>query len=216
MKMTTDVRGLRSSLWRWAMSALVLWAAVACKQETVTHARVAKTALPPAPGPGAMGGPMGGGMAGGAAGQLPPPPRPAAGASLKWTLPAGWTQDAGSGMRYATIKAPTPGKLDISVVVLPGAAGGELANVNRWRGQLGLAPVEESALAALRAPLQSKAGAMSVYDLVSDGEQKSRMVAGLLMAADGSTWFLKMVGDDSAVGANKAEFVHLLETAHFE
>ena len=76
----------------------------------------------------------------------PPPPRPTGQGALKWALPKGWTETPGSGMRYATLTPPGAGKVEMSVVVLPGAAGGELANVNRWRGQIGLPPLDEAAL----------------------------------------------------------------------
>ena len=100
---------------------------------------------------------------------VPLPPSPPSANALKWTLPKGWTDAAGSGMRYATLKPPVPGRVDVSVVVLPGPAGGELANVNRWRGQIGLAPIDHQALAAARTALETKAGVVSVYDFSSEG-----------------------------------------------
>ncbi len=65
---------------------------------------------------------------------------------VTWTPPAGWTERAGSDMRYATL-AIAPG-LELSVVKLDGVAGGTLANVNRWRNQLGLAPIMDADLKA--------------------------------------------------------------------
>jgi len=208
---------LRVALW-FGVTLLAL-GAMACRQEVVTHARVLKTVESPPIINGDPAGqmPMGGpGMGSSGENTLPPPPMPDARASLKWTLPAGWTQEEGGGMRFATIKAPATGKLEISVVVLPGTAGGELANVNRWRSQIGLAPVDEAGLAAFRKQIQTKAGQLSIYDLVGDGAAPSRMIAGLLLAPDGSSWFLKMVGDAAPVAAAQADFVHLLETIHFD
>src|SRR5207302_7349661 len=49
-------------------------------------------------------------------------------------------QLAAKGVRFATLKPAVDGQIDISVVVLPGPAGGELAIVNRWRDQVGLPP----------------------------------------------------------------------------
>src|SRR5262245_48698828 len=65
---------------------------------------------------------------------------------LKWTAPKGWKELAGSGMRVASFSVP--GKAEMSVVTLPGDAGGELANVNRWRNQIGLPPLDQKALDA--------------------------------------------------------------------
>jgi len=75
---------------------------------------------------------------------MPPPSMPAGADSLAWDLPKGWTEARAGGMRLATLKPPVTGKIDVSVIVLPGTAGGELANVNRWRGQIGLQPVDEA------------------------------------------------------------------------
>jgi hypothetical protein len=113
-------------------------------------------------------------------------------------------------MRYATLKPPVAGKIDASVVVLPGPAGGELANVNRWRGQIGLAPIDERALAAARKAVTSPIGAVSVYDFSGEGS-KSRMVAALA-EVEGSTWFLKLTGDAEPVATAKPEFLRIVES----
>jgi hypothetical protein len=118
-------------------------------------------------------------------------------------------------MRYATFTAPVPGKLDASVVVLPGPAGGELANVNRWRGQIGLPPLDEAGLAAARKVLKARAGPLKVYDFTSDGKPGSRLVAALAEAG-GNTWFVKMTGDADAVGAARSDFMKLLGSLRFD
>lgn len=119
-------------------------------------------------------------------------------------------------MRVATLKPPVPGKVEASVVVLPGAAGGELSNVNRWRGQIGLGPIDEKALVAARKPINSKAGAVSVFDFSSEGQTKSRMVAGLISTSDGNTWFLKLVGDAEPVGKAEPDFMRIIGSLHFD
>ncbi len=200
-----------------SLAALLLLAA--CRREEVTHARVAKGAdapsemMPPAMG-GAM--PGSGGAPGMGNGEVAPPPPPDPANTLKWTLPPGWTEKLEGGMRYATLKPGTPGKVEVSVVMLPGPAGGELANVNRWRGQLGLATVDEAGLAAIRKAIPTSAGALGLYDLISDGTVKTRMTAALLAATNGNTWFLKMTGDAEPVAANQADFTRLLESLHFD
>ncbi len=177
-----------------------LAAVAACDREQVTHARVAKEAPAAAP---AM--PAGMGMAG----DVPPPASPAGGA-LHWTVPKGWTEEQGGGMRYASFKVPVQGAVDASVVVLPGPAGGELANVNRWRGQIGLPPLDEAGLAGARTTLATKgAGPLKVYDFASGGASGKRLVAGLT-EIEGNTWFVKLTGDAGAVGAARGDFMKLL------
>lgn len=68
-----------------------------------------------------------------------------------WTLPDGWQQEAGSGMRFATLKTgATADALTTSVIPLP-ITGSDmqaytLSNINRWRGQVGLAPLTADSL----------------------------------------------------------------------
>lgn len=185
------------------LAAAPLLLALGCGSQEVTRARVPKAAGAPAPAP-AMGMNMG-------TGEVPMPPTPTGAAALAWTLPKGWTETRPGGMRVATLVPPVSG-VDISITALPGPAGGELANVNRWRGQIGLEPVDDAGLARLRAAVKAPAGTLSVYDFTSDGATATRMVVALLTAETGSTWFLKMTGEAKAVGQVRPDFLRLLET----
>src|SRR5664279_602146 len=136
------------------------------------------------------------------------------GQTLAWDLPKGWTEEHASGMRLATFKPPVPGKVDVSVIVLPGTGGGELGNVNRWRGQIGLGPIDEAAREHMRQEVKSKVGAMSVYDFTGEGAgTKQRMLAALL-TANGQTGLGKRVGARKPVADSRAGFVKLLESFH--
>jgi len=179
-------------------AAILSLSLAACAREEVTHFRVQKAA---------------GATFASAAPHEDVTPPPAPEGALQWTLPKGWTQTMTGGMRYATIKPAVPGSIDVSVVVLPGPAGGELANVNRWRGQLGLAAVDAAALASMRKDVHSKAGTFALYDFSSEGPKPSRMIAALAQR-DGNSWFIKMLGDASSVAAARGDFIHLLQGMH--
>jgi hypothetical protein len=118
-------------------------------------------------------------------------------------------------MRYATLVPPTQGKVDVSVTVLAGDAGGELANVNRWRNQIGLPPIDEAALAQARKPVAAKLGPVSLYDFTSDAAPRRRVVAGWTQVS-GNTWFVKMSGDEGPVGAARPDFVRIVESLRLE
>ncbi|HJU82693.1 MAG TPA: hypothetical protein VJ600_00640 [Holophagaceae bacterium] len=197
---------------------------LACREEGVRHYRVDKTGPAPVADP-AQGDapalpeghpPLGSGAEGSAPaapaapGDVAAPPHPTGPGTLQWTLPKGWTEATGSGMRFATLKAPGA-DLDISVVVLSGAAGGEVANVNRWRNQISLPPLDEAGVAKARKVVTSKAGKVALFDFTSESAGK-RMVAGLLSTPDGNTWFLKMVGEPAAVAKAQPQFARFLES----
>src|SRR5256885_16004621 len=64
-------------------------------------------------------------------------------------LPAGWQAVAPGEMRVASFRVTgKDGKMaDVGVVALPGMAGTDLDNVNRWRGQVSQPPVTKDDLA---------------------------------------------------------------------
>jgi len=64
----------------------------------------------------------------------------------KWGLPTGWVQAPASGMRFATVHVTTgDNAMEMSVIPLPSGDDESdeylLSNLNRWRGQLQLAPI---------------------------------------------------------------------------
>lgn len=64
-----------------------------------------------------------------------------AGNQPQWKLPEGWTQAPGNEFRFATLTiGSVQPPVDVAISRLP-AGQDVFANVNRWRGQLGLKPV---------------------------------------------------------------------------
>ena len=169
----------------------------ACGDESITRARVPKSEEAPA----VMGGMPQDEQAGHAAQAT----------GLKWTLPSGWKETPGTGMRLATWTPPGGLKTEGTVVSLPGDSGGELANVNRWRGQIGLPPTDEAGMAAARTKVSSKAGPVSVYDLTSEGETKTRLIAAVVKTGE-TTWFFKLMGDAAATESARPGFLAIMKS----
>ena len=130
-----------------------------------------------------------------------------------WTVPADWKEAAPASVQLARFSAANPdgSKAEVTVTVLGGDGGGALANVNRWRAQLGLAPLDEAGLANLATSLVTSAGAVTVVDLVADSKEK-RIVAALAVRG-GRTWFYRLSGSDAAVTAQKGAFLKFVESA---
>lgn len=117
--------------------------------------------------------------------------------TLVWKAPSGWKEKPASGMRRATFVVPgAAGPAELSVISLPGDAGGDLANVNRWRGQVGLSPWDEASFKKAAQKVSSPAGTFTVVDLVG-GPQ--RMAAAMTLR-NGESWFFKLLGPDGTVG----------------
>ena len=129
---------------------------------------------------------------------------------VRWNVPASWKEVPAASMRYASfsVAGAKGDTADVSVIVLPGQAGGDLENVNRWRGQIGLAPVDDAALKALLLPVKAKDGDIQLADMTGP---KARVLAAWTRN-EGSTWFFKMNGPDALVAAEKEKFIKFLQS----
>ena len=148
----------------------------------------------------------------------PPPIEAPQAAPMQYKLPPNWQEKPLSPMRLASFNAAAPdGKqVDVSVVSLPGMAGGDLANVNRWRGQVKLGPIDESALQQSIEHVKANGHDFLVVDLASTGpvgekNEKQRIIAAILDENDRS-WFIKMTGEDGAVASQKSAFADFLRS----
>jgi hypothetical protein len=107
------------------------------------------------------------------------------------------------------------GAPEVTVTPLGGAAGGLLANVNRWRGQVGLAPVEEGDLQKDLHTLDVDGKPAPYVDLAGQGSSGRRILA-VLAVRGGTTWFFKMMGPADAVGRHKAAFEQFVKSVRFD
>ncbi len=126
-------------------------------------------------------------------------------AKSNWTVPEGWTQLAAGQMQVAKFSVPERdgAKAEVSVSTFPSDTGGMLANVNRWRQQLGLGEVDEAGLAESVAPLDGNSPDAKLVSLANE----NRALLGAIVPREGQWWFYKMMGDTPAVSAARDSFV---------
>jgi hypothetical protein len=98
-----------------------------------------------------------------------------------WTSPDGWQEQPGSQIRYATLVLPGEGKpLEVSVTVLPKSEGDDeqyvLVNVNRWRNQLQLPPIDAVQLSSEAKQIPLQGATATVVNLLgtASGESMGR------------------------------------------
>ena len=140
------------------------------------------------------------------------PPQDPSVPTIRWTTPQGWTEVPPSSMRYASFSAPAEdGKIDISVVTFPGDGGSDADHVNRWRGQMGLAPVDANAVTSQVAPLKTGDTTFSTTDIAGD---KTRTIAAWTRR-DGRVWFFKATGPTAAIEKEKPNFAKFIESVRF-
>jgi len=144
-----------------------------------------------------------------------PESRPA----LSWNTPEGWEEVPPGQMRVASfrVKGDNGKQADVSIVPLPGLAGSDLGNVNRWRGQIGLAPITDADVAKLAEPVQIAGQPGQLYDQAGKGtgsDDPARILAAVFRK-ESTAWFFKMVGDDELVAKQKPAFIGFLNTINF-
>jgi hypothetical protein len=132
---------------------------------------------------------------------------------IKWKTPESWTEVPPSAMRYASFSAPAEdgGKIDISIVTFPGDGGSDADNINRWRGQMGLVPIDANAVTSQVAALKTEDTTFSTTDIAGD---KTRTIAAWTRR-DGRVWFFKATGPNAAVEKEKPNFVKFIESVRF-
>lgn len=137
----------------------------------------------------------------------------AQGAALTWTAPAHWKPKAPSAMRKGSYAVAGEGgvEADMSITAFPNDVGGELANVNRWRGQIQLPPIGEADLANTVVRHDHNGLKFGEVDLVGAGSNPQRIL-GAWVAFGGATWFFKLLGPDALVGREKAAFSALIDS----
>lgn len=134
----------------------------------------------------------------------------AGGRELVWTAPAGWTPKPGSSVRRGSYAVTgTGGEADFAITAFPGDTGGLAANLNRWRGQIGL-PAQPAAevLAAIE---RFNANGLEFTVVDYTGPDGTR-VLGAVVPFEANTWFFKLTGPSPVVGSARPAFLELLHT----
>ena len=97
----------------------------------------------------------------------------------------------------------------------PGDVGGAAANVNRWRGQIGLNPVSETEALSLLNKINTADGEAQWVELTgADGEEAVRML-GAIVPRGGQTWFYKIMGSESLVAQEKDALLKFVRSAKY-
>jgi len=124
--------------------------------------------------------------------------------AFNWKVPESWQTLPAGQMQVAKFAVPEKAgaKAEVSVSVFPSDTGGTLANVNRWRKQLGLNEIDEHAMQSCVTGLDVVPGAVLV-NLTNEQKQ----LLGAIVPRSGRWWFYKMMGDAAAVAAAREDFV---------
>jgi hypothetical protein len=104
---------------------------------------------------------------------------------------------------------------EVSVVPLAGQGGGAKANVNRWRQQLGLEPLDDAQIQKNLRKLEVADGQAPYVDLIGRNPTGPQRILGAWIVHGGRTWFIKMMGSPELVGKQQAAFEAFVQSMRF-
>ncbi len=131
---------------------------------------------------------------------------------LMWEVPAGWEEAGERPMRLVTFHPEGTEHTECFVTFLVGPAGGIVANVNRWRAQLGLGPLTEDNVAAL--PRLEMLGEEAVFVNIKDLSGTQEMY-GVICPVPEGLLFVRMVGLVEEMEAERERFEAFCRSIQF-
>jgi hypothetical protein len=145
------------------------------------------------------------------------PPSPADNPA-QWTKPDGWNGQPLSEMRLGSFKVDgaNGSSADISVTAFPGEAGGLSSNLNRWRGQLQLAPLSDEELSSViqRTEIENVPAYLVDFQTENNNPKPARILGAVFQTAD-RTWFVKMTGPPDLLESQRQKFLEFVRSFHF-
>ncbi len=219
------------------LAVVLLLSAAGCKDREITAYRLPKEPVPVATAPKAAmpasgqlpdGHPPIGGTAPAGAPAAPAAPTApngsamgalpdsavAAGNALTWSAPASWQAKAPGSVRKGSYAIVGDGGAtgDLGITAFPGDTGGLLANLNRWRGQISLPPLNEEQLNASREHMDIGPLHVDLVDFAGTANGAPVRIIGAVVPLERETWFFKLMGPDALVAREKAAFRDFLGT----
>lgn len=131
--------------------------------------------------------------------------------AVVWQALTGWEQETPSQFLIAGYKIPGGGRVTVSK--LGGDGGGLAANVNRWRGQVGMEPAPEENLGSLPMEIPGSGRQMLLYNLAP--ESLAADAEGILAAVlplESETWYFKFTATAGTLREKGASFMEFLRT----
>lgn len=127
--------------------------------------------------------------------------------TLRWDAPAGWEAQPARTMRLVTYVPASAPEVQCWISEFGSDTGGLVANVNRWRGEVGLAPVDAAGAAAL--PTVPMLGSDAI---LVEAEGGGRLLLGVAAISSVRSVFVKMTGPTDAVRAERERFLAFCES----
>ena len=124
--------------------------------------------------------------------------------AVTWEASPEWTEEKAGQFLTAAYAIPDLGRLTVSQ--LGGDGGGLAANVNRWRGQVNLAPLPDDKIIGQPMPIPGSAQPMLLFNLTSDNaEPDAEGIFAAVLPLESETWYFKLTAPAAKLRENGVE-----------
>jgi hypothetical protein len=131
-------------------------------------------------------------------------PTGSAASDLKFDAPSEWSPGKPNAFSLAAFKVADGDK---QVEITVSTAGGDLlANVNRWRGQVKLPPIDAAGLVKAAKKIDTLGSTGDYVEIVGPEAANRETILGVQAEAGGRTWFVKLKGDAELAQREKPRF----------
>lgn len=121
--------------------------------------------------------------------------------SVTWRSLPDWKAEAAGKFLTAAYAVPELGRLTVSK--LGGDGGGLAANVNRWRGQVGMQPLPEEKVTGQPMPVTGSAREILLFNLNPDeAPDDAEGIFAAVLPLGSETWYFKLTGPSAKLREN--------------
>jgi hypothetical protein len=131
----------------------------------------------------------------------------------KWVVPSGWIAlEPSRGFEIAAFAIPdVSGEGYVAVLRINDYDYGLLPNVNRWRSQIGLGPIETGSLSEISKPVETASGDCGkAFQII--GTENSILAAAFVRGE--TSWFFKLIAPNALAELQKDSFDVLIASFH--
>jgi len=131
--------------------------------------------------------------------------------SVVWQVPEDWKQEKAG--QFLTAAYAIPGGGRVTVSKLAGDGGGLAANLNRWRGQVGLKPVAEKDISGQPLKVADSDEVMQLFNLTSvDSAAEAEGILAGILPLKNETWYFKFSGPVAVLRKSEGVFAEFLRS----
>ena len=137
-------------------------------------------------------------------------------AAIVWSVPSEWEEIAGNTFSLAVYKIlNVKDYSEISVSKFPGDAGGVESNVNRWRRQVELSPLNLDQIISESITKINPIGRYSLHKIINNEKIQTAFLC-MILPLDDSTIFVKLKSTKNEISNLEQSFIEFCSSFRFE